>query len=63
MATIQIRGGDLKYKLCVRGAFCVLGLLWVFAMALLGDDLRPLIEDSVSRYEGNGKFAKGDASE
>jgi hypothetical protein len=32
-------------------------------MALLGDDLRPLIGDSVSRYEGNGNFAKGDASE
>jgi hypothetical protein len=32
-------------------------------MALLGGDLRPLIGDPVSRYEGNGKFAKGDASE
>jgi hypothetical protein len=32
-------------------------------MALLGDDFRPLIGDSVSRYEGNGNFAKGDASE
>jgi hypothetical protein len=32
-------------------------------MALLGDDFRPLIGDSVSRYEGSGNFAMGDATE